>query len=231
MFKSNLIEIKGRFANLLSHILSVLVDSHVTVEDVHRVLIDISECRSELPRTSLDNLFRTASDKKLWHYDHYYPLETIVRRFIRDHLSFVSEYKQELSGFLTTARLIDFIGRTNLNDSQRGESKLPLESYESEYDTLATKLNTGRNIYMLSLMYVQEMWNSFAEEFRIPSLTAVVEKVLEGCLEITWRITPSAAKLITDGANIATPFFRKHNVIYVSVSGRIVYDVRQVGVS
>ena len=231
MFRSNLDEIKSRFADLLSSIKSALKANDVTVDRVHGILVEISDCRSNLiPKTNLDELFTAASDLKLWRYDHYSPVEKVVRRFACDSLRLVSEYKKDLSGFLTTAKLIDFIHHMNLSDSQRGTSKLPLQSYNTEYDTLATKLKTDRNISMLSLMYVQELWNSFAEEFRIPSLTVVIEKVLEGCLEIIWRITPSAAKLITDGAHNAIPFFRKHDVIYVSVSGRMVYDVRQVHV-
>lgn len=231
MFQSNLEEIKSKFVELLTSIQDALEDNNINVERAHRVIVEVCNCeRGSLPKTTLHELFDAASDHRLWDYTHHSPVEKLVRRFIPDHLGLVSEYKQCLSGFFATTRLVDFIFHTNFDDSHTsGVNELPLISYTNRvYHTLTTKLETGRSLSLLSLEYVQDLWNSFAEEFKIPSLTAVIEKILEGCLEITWQISHFEAEIISTSAYKSTAFFHRHRIVYLSISGRVIYDVQQM---
>ena len=224
-YRSNVEDIQSRFANLLISVKTALEDKPVKVEDVHQVLVQITGCERCLPCTSICEIFSVASARKLWDYNHHSPVEKLVKLFIDDHIHLMSDYKKRLSGFYVTTKLIDYINDPNLNQSrQRGPINLPLASYDDEYDSLSVKLETERNLSMLSLSYVQELWNSFAEEFRIPSLTAVIDKVISGCLEITWRIPPREAKLIATSAHKSTAFFLRHKIIYVCINGQTIYD-------
>ena len=226
--RSNVEDIQSRFADLLISVKSALEDKPVKVEDVHQVLVQITGCERCLPCTSICEIFSVASERKLWDYNHHSPVEKLVKRRIPDRLPLVSDYKKLLCGFHTTTKLIDYINDPSLNQSrQRGPINLPLASYDDEYDSLSVKLKTKRNLSMLSLMYVQDLWNSFAEEFRIPSLTAVIDKVISGCLEITWRIPPREAKLIATSAHKSTAFFLRHKIIYVYINGRTIYDTHR----
>ena len=229
MLQSNLDEIKSRFSELLISVRYALEANNVQVDDVRQILIGIFNRDDCIPRTNLVEIFSAVTAHKLWDYNNHSPVERLVRRFLRDHISEVTDYKKYLSGFYTTTKLIDYIRYTNLSDAESEPSELPLHSYvPADYRMLKVKLKTDRNISMLSLMYVQELWNSFAEEFEIPSLTAIVTKILEGCLEITWLIPPHEAEQISALAPKSTRFFRRLNIIYVSLNGNIIYDINQM---
>ena len=72
--------------------------------------------------------------------------------------------------------------------------------------------------------YVEGLWKSFVEEYGIPSLTAVLDRVLEGSLEIVWLILPHVAEMIAASAHKSLPFFQKHNIIYLAIDDHIIYD-------
>ena len=226
MFRSNLERIKGRFTHLLIKVKAALEKNNVNIEEVHQILVGVLDCSDRIPSTNLSEMFRAASQHKLWDYIHHSPVEMLVDTFIRDQMSLVSEYKKYLSGFCAATRLIEYIEYGNVDDSRSRSSELPLNSYSTEYETLTVKLNTGRSISFLSLEYVQELWISLAEEFKIPSLTAVIDRILRGCLEITWRIPPREAKKI-NYCSTHRQFFHQHKIIFVSISGHTIYDVTQ----
>lgn len=229
MLRSNLEEIESRFSALLYSVRCALEANHVQVDYVRQILIGIFHRDDCIPRTSLEDIFSSVTAHKLWDYNHHSPLEKIVRRCLRnDHISEVTEYKGHLSGFYATTKLIDYIRYTKFMNARRGTSELPLETYNTEYERLTLKLKTERDISNWSLMYVQELWNSLADEFRIPSLTAVIDKILDGCLEITWLILPHAANQIATLAPVSTAFFTRLDVIYVSLNGHIIYDINQM---
>ena len=224
MLRSNLEDIESRFSDLLYSVRCALEANNVQVDHVRQILIGIFHRDDCIPRSTLEEIFSAVTAHKLWDYNHHSPLEKLVHRCLRDHISEVTEYKGHLSGFYATIKLIDYIRCTTFVNTRRGSSELPLDRYNTEYDTLTLKLDTERDISQWSLMYVQELWNSVAEEFRIPSLTAVIDKILEGCLEITWLILPNAAKQIATLAPESTPYFHHLGVIYVSLNGHTIYN-------
>ena len=229
MTQSNLEDIESRFSALLYSVRCALEANNVQVDHVRQILIGIFHRDDCIPRTNIEEIFSAVTAHKLWNYNHHSPLEKLVRRCLHaDYISEVTEYKGHLSGFYATTKLIDYIRYTKFINARRGPSELPLDRYNTEYDTLTLKLDTERDISQFSLMYVQELWNSLAEEFRIPSLTAVIDKILDGCLEITWLILPHEAKQIATLAPKSTPFFCRLNVIYVSLNGHIIYDINQM---
>ena len=81
-------------------------------------------------------------------------------------------------------------------------------------------LELKRKVSELSLVYVQKLWRSIAEEYDLPSLTAIVERIVSGSLEITWIVPVHMAQLIRPRAK----FFRRHNIIMVSVDDTVVYN-------
>lgn len=229
MMRSNIEEIKSRFSTLLMDVRSALEEKRVKVEDVFQLLVGIFQRDDCIPNTSLIEIFTAMTINNLWNYQHHSPVEKLVHCFLPDRLSLMTKYKSYLSGFYATTKLIDYIRYTNLpqnDDSEEDPNKpLPLQNYTvKDYRRLKVVLKTDRKISKLSLVYVQELWNSFAEEFDIPSLTAVIDKILEGSIEIIWLIQPHVAEKIIVAAHKSTPFFRQHQIIYVAVDDHLVYD-------
>jgi hypothetical protein len=223
MIRSNLEDIKSRFAILLRSVQQALEANHVTPEDVYAVLVGMLGCRDLIPKTNLEEMFTAVTSQRLWDYMHHSPLEKLLRRFLPDHLSLMREYKAHLSGFYTTTKLIDYITYTSIDST--AVDKLDLRKLtDANYQKLKVKLELDRKIDIISLKYVQDLWEEFAEEFDIPYLTAVVGKILSGSLHITWMITSEVANKIIAAARVSS-FFQNHpNIIYVTINGTVHYD-------
>ena len=224
MFRSNLEDIKSRFAILLRSVRLALEANHVTPEDVYAVLIEMFDCGDFLPKTNLEEMFTAMTSQRLWDYTHHSPVEKLLYRFyLHDHLSLMDEYKQHLSGFCTATKLIDYISFTNIKGT---ESELDLKTLTSaNYHTLMVKLQLeDRMIDTLTLNYVQDLWKQFAKEFNIPYLTVVIGKILSGSLHIIWLITSEVANKIVTAARTSS-FFQKHpNIIYVAINDTVYCD-------
>ena len=224
MFRSNLEDIKSRFAILLRSVQLALEANHVSPQDVHAVLVGMFGCRDLIPKTNLEEMFTAVTSQHLWDYIHHSPVEKLLRRFqLSDHLSLMREYKAHLSGFYTTTKLIDFITYTSIDST--AVDKLDLRKLtDANYQKLKVKLELDRKIDIISFKYVQDLWEEFAEEFDIPYLTAVIGKILNGSLHITWIVTSEIANKIIAAARESS-FFQEHpNIIYVDINGRVHYD-------
>ena len=88
----------------------------------------------------------------------------------------MSTKSTDLSGFCATTKLIDYIQYTTI-DPRQGNNELPLGSYTREKcQKLMVALDIKRKVTTISLKYVQDLWERFAEEFNIPFLTAVIDR-------------------------------------------------------
>ena len=233
MIRSNIEEIKSRFSTLLLSVRSALEEEHIKVEDVRQMLIGIFQRDDCIPSTNFVEIFNALTTNYLWSYQHHSPVEKLVRRFLPDQTSLITEYKSYLSGFYTTTKLIDYIRVADFPEDDDSEetddpNRLPLQSYSvKHYRKLKVVLKTDRKISELSLVYGQELWNSFAEEFEIPSLTTVIHRILDGSIEIIWLVLPHVAEMIIASAHRSTSFFRQHKIIHIAVDDKQVYDADQ----
>lgn len=232
MFCSNEEEIKGRFAYLLISVQSALEANHVKVEDVRKFVIEMFRCHDDcIPKTNLSDIFNAVSVNNFWNYQHHSPLETLIRNLIPDHRSLMTQYKERLSGFYATTKLIEYIQEKYLqydSDTEIDSGTSSEKSYDTkQYRKLTVKLKMPeRKLTQISMIYVRDLWISFADEFNIPSLTAVIDKILEGSLEIVWLILPHLAESISMSAHKSVEFFHRHDIIYVAIDDNIVYDAQ-----
>ena len=236
MIRSNEEEINALFTALLLTVQTALQAS----SDVTRVrdfLVTFFK-RSDFPTTTnVKDLLQCVTVSNLWNYHHYGPLEKLINHFRHGNEEIVrlmSDYKERLSGHYMTTKLIDYIQyRRELFAS---ESDTDSESDEEPTDQsppkLTKKLNKKlkivlkleRKISTLSLQYVHNLWIAFAKEFDIPSLTAVLDKIATGSLEITWLVPASFADRIKPRSR----FFREHGIDIVLLDDNIVYDESQM---
>ena len=230
MRSTNITKIKSNFSILLLDVRSALELSQIEVKDIHQFLTGLFQCDG-IPRSDLMGIFEAVSTKNLWNYLHYSPLGNLINRFIPDKAGLITTYKKQLSGFCVTAKLIDYIRKEKdfkeKEDSTDNPNQLPLQDYTKEhYQKLRVVLNIERNIFELSLQYVQDIWAYLAEEFHLPYLTAIIDKILEGSLDIIWRIPSYIGNMIAQSAHKCSSFFHQHHVILISLDNSILYDAR-----
>ena len=211
---------------------SALQSSPASVNEVYSFLVRCFSRDDWIQNPSnFDQLFNALSVAKLWNYDHYGPLEEITKKFLPNDAAIktlVSEYKSHLTGFYTTTKIADFIKmhKSEFEDTEQNpQESLPVNTYTlKDYRQLKLTLNLGRKISALTLSYVDELWRSLAEEFDLPSLTAVIHKIVKGSLQVSWLVLPHIAEKITSASTTAVKFFRLRDITRVEVDNIIIFD-------
>ena len=235
--RKNLNKIKGQFSSLLVEVQSALKSNQVGVDKVHSFLVHYFSRDDWINNdpSNFNELFNALSVAKLWNYDHYDLLEEITKRLLpndADVKKLIFEYKGQLTGFYTTTKIADFIKLSKFDDSEQDpQQPLPVHTYTvKDYRKLKLKLKIDRKISSMTLSYVDELWRSLAEEFDLPSLTAVLYSIIEGSLTLTWLILPHIAeKVIATYARTRTvKFFRYHGIVLVDIDSETIYDEEQM---
>ena len=225
-------EIQGRFSSLLVTVRQAMESGNIIALDLRQFLVGFFQ-RDDFLTDSPDivKIFDRVSVTRLWDYQHYGPLEKVVRHFlpdcelVRDALS---NYKGYLSGFFATTKIIDYIKHLQPQHSEgsvKNSSAATLKKYTAvHYQKLKVKLNLNRKLSEVALSYISELWNAFIEEFDLPSLTAVIDQLIEGSLIITWLVSPQVAERIASNIPKAVPFFRQHQIVTVTIDNNKIYD-------
>ena len=201
----------------------------VKIDDVHQFLVASFQGDCSIPEVpDLTKLFNFVTEAKLWRYDHYVPLQQLTQQFLYDDeqiIKYVADYKNQLSGFNTTTKIVDFINLSELEELEEDNSQQrfsPEKYIKKDYRTLKVKLKV-KNITELTLGYVNILWQSFAEEFGLPSLTAVIDKIIDGSLVISWLILPHIADKIQASSSKALRFYQRHGIIEVLIDDDALY--------
>ena len=198
------------------------------ISDVHQFLVASFQgcCISEAP--DLTKLFNIITQAKLWSYDNYVPLQELAEQFLPDDEQIrkhISDYRNQLAGFCTTTKIIDFVNLSKLEESE-DDPQQPFSpgKYKKYYWKLKIKLKLDKRITELTLSYVNKLWQSLAEEFDLPSLTAVLDKIIDGSLVISWRILPHIADMIRASSSKALRFYQRHGIVEVHIDDHLLYN-------
>ena len=227
MIRSNVEEINALFSSLVLEI-QLALQSQSDIRNVRDFLTTFF--KYDFSETSdLEKLFATITLNDLWDYHHFSPLERLINKFLPNDQkvgSLMKEYKAHLSGFYLTTRLIDYMEYQNLSvDDSDEECDQPSPKLTpKQYKKVKVVLRFERKISQVSLDYVVKLWQSFAEEYEIPSLTAVIDRIVAGSLEVTWRVP----QYIADAILPRSKFFRRHGIVLVSIDDVIIYDEKQM---
>ena len=227
MIRSGMDKMKAHFSSLVLEVQSAL-ESHSDVRKVRHFLTTFF--KHDFSETSdLEKLFTTVTLNDLWDYHNYSPLEQLVNKFLpsdQEVGSLMKAYKVHLSGFYLTTKLIDYVKYQNLSidDSHEESYQRSPKLTPKKHKKIKVVLQLDRKISQISLDYVVKLWQSFAEEYKIPSLTAVIDRVVAGSLVVTWRVPQHIADAILPRSK----FFRSHGIVLVSIDDVIIYEEKQM---
>ena len=224
MVQVNLNTIKDCFASLLRRLRSAFVG--VDVADVRQYLVDTLQC--SVPQSQdLQEIFTFLSLKKLWTYQNYGLIENLNKNFLQSCNSsiaqYINEYNAKLSGYYTAKKIIKSEFFQQLESLSESTTQSVTEYGGDHRSKLRMRLRLKRKLSDECLMYIAELWDSLAETFELPSLTAVIDSIVEKCLEVTWLILPRDAKKIVAHAKEHHDFFRKHLITLITIDGRTLY--------
>ena len=233
MIRSNERKINAQFTKLLLAVQAALQASS-DVELVRHFLVTF--LKHDLPKIKdLQDLFESVALNNLWSYQDYGPLEEVINHFLPNNekiATLMSQYKERLTGHYMTTKLIDYIqykkelfaSESDEESDEEPTDPSPPKLTKKLHKRIKVVLKLERKISTLSLQYVHNLWIAFAKEYNIPSLTAILEKISTGSLEISWLIPRSFAERIRPRSR----FFRKHGIVTVFVDGDMIYDENQM---
>ena len=230
-------KIKRQFASLQVEVRSAMEAQQVKVNDVHQFLVSFFQSEGSIPEApDLTKLFNIITEAKLWHYDHYGPLEELAEAFLPDDnpaRKLVSKYKDKLSGFYVATKIVDFIDISDFDDSENDsddnsddtKQSLSPREYKKLYRELKVMLKLDRTIKIsdLTMSYVDTLWKALVEKFNLPPLTAIIKKIVPGSLIIIWLIPPQVSTVIAASYSKALRFYQQHNIVYIELDGRALY--------
>ena len=173
-------------------------------------------------------LFDAVSVAKLWNYDHYGPLEEVIKQLLPNDSTtkkLISEYKSQLNGYYTATKITDFIKQSKIEAAyQDPDEPLAVRDFSFEdYRKLKVKLNLPED-HKVSLSHVDQLWRSLAEEFDLPCLTAVIHNIVMGSLEVTWLILPHIADEIFTKADNSKEFYSNNKIVELRIDDVILYS-------
>ena len=240
MTQTILQKIKGQFASLLVEVRSTMEECQVKLKDVHQFLVTFFQSESCIRKPSdLTELFNIVTEAKLWRYDHYGPLKELAEKFLPDDQNparkLVNKYKDQLSGFYTTTKIIDFLDLSELDDSDVDsdddsqydtQQSLSLKESKKLYRKLKVTLKLDRKIKLsdMTMSYVDTLWKALIKEFNLPPLTVIIKKIVSGSLIITWLVPQQVSTVIAASYSKALRFYQQHNIIQVRLDGHTLYD-------
>ena len=228
--------IKSQFASLHLKARLALQACEVKVSDVHQFLFTLFQGECHIKETAdLTKLFNTITENNLWSYENYGPLEELVDNFLPgDHPAriLVHDYKNQLSGFYVTTKIVDFIALTEFDDSDNDSEDhnqsifMPNKSDSKKFyhDLRVTlKLDKMFKLSDMTMSYVDTLWKKLIERFNLPPLTAIIKKIARGSLIITWLVPPQVSTAILASHVKALRFYQQHNIVEIKLDDDYLY--------
>ena len=232
IMKSNEDEIKALFSILLGKIQKEFESQKLDVSDVRRFLVNFFQKEDcFLSATTFDDIFRAMTVNHLWDYQNYSPLEKLTNHLLSNNpavTSLISNYKASLTGYFVITKLPSYMKYRQLvpddfeEDAEQQTTRKKLT--KREYHKIMVVLKLDRRISDVSLDYVHNLWRSFAEEYDLPSATAIIEDITLGSLRITWLLLPFIISKITPRLK----FFKRNNITQILIDDVIFYDEKEM---
>ena len=224
MTETVLRKIKSRFSLLVIEVQKSMVSRKIDASIVQQFLLNFFEGDCDIPEDAgHSKIFNLVTKARLWRYDHYGPLEELAESFLPENdpvRAQVTEYKSQLNGFYATTSIIDFIKLNELEDREEIPNRaFSPKKYNGHYQKLTVELRLNRDMSEVTLGYVDNLWTLLMKEFRLPPLTAVIDKIVEGSIRITWLILPHIVEKIKETYFKSVGFFQQHNIISIDLYG------------
>ena len=234
ILRENMIKIKHSFSKLASKVIKRLeLRSRSGDIDMRRFRCYIIQMFGDIinidDASSMYDIMAAVSRHQLWDYSCYTPIANIAEEFGGDDgelREWISSYKSELSGFKATTKIVDYIKVCN-EEQEFADSTQSIKEDMTRfnYRTLTIKLKS--RVLEKSLDYIDQLWMSIADHFLLPSLTALLDRIQEGCVEVTWLVPLQIALQIKDGIQNSAEFLKQLGMVKVVVDNTILYGVKQ----
>ena len=190
-----------------------------------------------LPRSpqvkDIDKIFRVLTEHHMWSFLDTSKLKSIADSFLENAgiTEMIRKYNSKLSGYWANTKIVNRIRADAIQeyggDEDASSIREHFEKYNAEFrKKLSVQLfkpEKGRILNEESLLFVEEIWRDLCNEFQL-SLTSVLDKIVEHCIEISWYIPSHSAQAILEHISEAVGFFQKKYISKVLLEGVPIYS-------
>lgn len=214
ILSENLRMIKERFATLVSRVAERL-ENAVNIDKFRLHVTTLFQPGDvTFEADSITKICTAISKNHLWDYNSPSYIKSIVKEFAPDMMQWVLDYESDLMGFKVSTKIANFIEVCSGDDFALYPDDTIL-SHMARYDRrycckLCIKLKTP--VKDMSLIYVDHLWKSISEQFLIEPLLVLLERIREGCVEVTWYIPTLSALQILAGCLSYNEFFQEQKI-------------------
>ena len=219
-----------RFSKLLIEVQSALEKHQVDVKTVRQFLIYRFQGQCDLPDVNdMGKIFEKVALAKLWRFDHYGALKNLSETFLPEEDSArtqVAEYVSHLSAFYATTSLFDYMELAELEEGEEDDNIFSPKKYNRFYKKISVTLKLARDMSELTLKFVDQLWKSLRKEFNLIPLTAVLDRITQGSLCITWLVLPNVLRKIRATFFKSLQFLQLNGILKISLYGDLIslYD-------
>ena len=219
----NYYTIRGNFANLVRKASSRL-QSIVNIDEFKLFVISLFQPGDCIPDSvKVCEIFCAITKNGLWDFINYYPLKQIIKEFASKDTQmseWIKQYEEDISGYMLCTKIVDHIGVVTASGFSDIDSAEQLEEKPAKYDKryyhkLSVKVRA--KVTEKSMQYVYELWESLVSNLLLPSLTTILDSVLNDCILVTWLIPTKHIPELVKKAHANPDFFQEHNVLWATV--------------
>ena len=196
----------------------------------------VSQLLPQSPQVKdIDKIFRILTEHHMWEFSDISKLKSIAELFLENDetiTKMIREYKTKLNGYWANTKLVDRIRADAIKgyvDDEASSIQDNPEKYNVEFRKKLSvqlfKAEKGRILNMESLVFVEKIWRELCEEFKL-SLTSVLDKIVEHCIEISWYIPSQSAQAILEHISGAVGFLQKKYISNLLLEGVSIYSER-----
>ena len=214
--------IMGKFADFQTNVCTKLLKSGVDIEEFQLFVTNQFPPGDFIPAfpTSLMEVFKAITNHGLWDHLHYSPLVRIAKRFGASDPEiegWVKTYKKDVKAYSIVTTVEDYI------EADFGVADPPPAKYDPRY---CTPVEWKTEFLDHSLRYLAEVWELFSSRYLMPDSppTAVLDRVCEGCLSVTWLVPSHLIESLTKRAKSDTDFFQQHHILRLAIGDVCIYE-------
>ena len=185
---------------------------------------------------SVDEIILALSENGLWDYLNYDLLQDIIEEFASDDdelNAMMEQYQRDLTGHVLTLQIQTYLEATHNNDpiatsdsENSGDEIIPAllpQQKRKFFKQLSLKIEA--NVTDCTLGYIKGLWQSLANQFRLPRPAMILHSIAEGCICITWLIPSNLATHVTRMVQETSDMFAKQHILKVMLEEQCIYPM------
>ena len=223
--RKNLITIKAKFAKLVALTPMKLQEGKIDIEEIRLFLISsLCDGNNSLVEelgiaTNFTDLFKTITTHGIWSYNNYDFLECIIKEYVPDLCTAMTDYQNDYVGYWWTTKIEDHIDAVaTIPDSETPHPDPDL------FSRLETRIHA--KLSERTLKYIEELWKSLSVRFALKPYLLLLDKVMKGSITITWCFPRYETKRIIEIVKSSSQFFSEHDIVEVLIDGEIAYPTK-----